>query len=70
MGLVKNGCCQSGHKALKLAVSQNEQMEQTCSLHAGTNSGKLKGWFNNFWMGVVKNVHDLLFHETLKSPVS
>ena len=27
---------------LKLTVSQNEQMEWTDFLHAGTNSGKLK----------------------------
>ena len=44
-GVVKNGCCQSGHRALKLTVSQ-ESIDGmnwwTDFLHAGANSGKLK----------------------------
>ena len=35
--MVKNGCDQSGHGTLKLAVSSI-----LVFLHAGTNSGKLK----------------------------
>ena len=41
-------------------------MEGTNFLHAGANSGKLKVSFTNFWVGVVKNGHDHLGHETLK----
>ena len=35
--MVKNGCGQSGHRTLKLAVCS-----MLVVLHAGTNSGKLK----------------------------
>ena len=45
--MVKKGCDQSGLCTLKLHL-QNEQMELTDSLHADTNSHKLKGdW--KFW---------------------
>ena len=36
--MVKNGCGQSGHRNLKLTVSQ----KWTDILHAGASSGKLK----------------------------
>ena len=39
-------------------------------LHAATNSRKLKLDSMAFWVGVVKNDHDLSVHETLKSAVS
>ena len=31
---------------------------------------KAKCWFNNYWVGMLKNVWDLLDHRTLKSGVS
>ena len=31
---------------------------------------KAKNWVSDFWVGVVKNICDLLVHETLKSAVS
>ena len=35
-------------------------------MHAGTDSGKLKIDSMIFWVGVIKNGHGLLVHETLK----
>ena len=35
-----------------------------CILHVGGNSGKLK--VNDFWLGVVRDGHVHLVHETLK----
>ena len=31
---------------------------------------KAESWFNDFWVGMVKNNHDLLVHEILKSDAS
>ena len=42
VGMVKNGCDQSGHWNLKLTYLKSECMEWTDFLHAGANSGKLK----------------------------
>ena len=39
-------------------------------LHADTNSGELKVDSKDFWVGMVKNDHDLLVQGTLKSAVS
>ena len=38
LGMIKNGCCQSGLWTLKLTVS----LELTDFVHSGTNSHKLK----------------------------
>ena len=43
---------------------KNEQME---SSHYEFR--KAKSWFKYFWVNLVKNGHDFLFHETLKSLV-
>ena len=69
MGMVKNGCGQFGDGAVKLTISQKwRDGINWFFLHAGTNSEKLNSsWFNDFWMGMVKNGHSLLVHETLKS---
>ena len=40
--MVKNGSSQSGHRTLKLTLSQNEQMESADFLHAGTNPRKVE----------------------------
>ena len=66
MDLVKNGCGQSGHGTLKLTVSQ----KWTGFLHDGTNFKKVKNEFNDFLVGMVKNDHGLLVHETLKFAAS
>ena len=42
VGMVRNGCGQSGHKALELPVSQDELMKWTDLLHVGANLWKLK----------------------------
>ena len=42
VGVVKNGCGQSGYRTLKLTVSQECTDRVTKFLNAGTNSGKLK----------------------------
>ena len=49
---------------------KNELMEWTDILHAGANSGKLKSYFNDFWVGMVRNSHVHLGREALKSVVS
>ena len=49
---------------------KNELMEWTDVLHAGANTGKLrkaKSYFNDFWVGMVKNGRGHLVHEILKS---
>ena len=51
-------------------ISKYELMEQTDFLHAGTNSGMLKSWFNDFWVSMVKNGHGYFVHETVKSAAS
>ena len=40
--MVKNGCGQSGHRTLKLLVSQKLTDRINYFLHTGANSGKLK----------------------------
>ena len=59
--MVKNEHGQSGHRTLKLTVSQEELMEQTVFFHADTNSGKL-----SFQVGLVKNGCGHLVCEVLK----
>ena len=42
LGMVKSGCDQSGHRTLKLTVSQMNKWNEKVFLPAGKNSGKLK----------------------------
>ena len=66
IGLLKNGCRQSGSGNLKLTLSKKKrQMEETNFLHAGTNSGKLKA--ESLILGGCSHGHGLLVHEALKS---
>ena len=44
-------------------------MEWTDILHAGANSGKARSYFNDFWVGIVRNGHGHLVYETLASAV-
>ena len=46
---------------------KNEQMELTDSLHAGTNSGKLKVDLMIFGLEWSRKSSGLLVHDTLKS---
>ena len=63
MDMVRNGCDQSGHGTLKLALSQ----EWIDFLHAGANSRKLKVISMIFIGGPGQNGRGHLVHETLKS---
>ena len=60
--MVKNGCGQSGNTTLKLTVYQectegvNRFFECWCKFR------KAKNYFNDFWVGEVKNRHDLLIY--------
>ena len=53
--MVKNGCGQSGHRILKLTVSQECTDELNKFFNAGANSGKLKVAPVIFGVGDVKN---------------
>ena len=68
--MVKNGCGQSDHVTLKLTVSQKLEDGINWFFACWYKFGKAKSWFNDFGVGVVKNGHGLLVHETLKSAVS
>ena len=70
VGMVKNECGQSGHRTLKLAVSQKWADEIKLFFACWHKFKKAKSWFNGFWVGRVKNGHGLLVHETLKPAVS
>ena len=50
--MVKSGCGQSSYETL----NKNVQMKSIDFLHAGANSKrKTKSYFNDFWVGIVKN---------------
>ena len=70
VGMVKYGCGHSGHKTLKLAISQwlmNVIKRFFAFLY---KFRKAKSCCNNCWVGMVENGHGLLSHGTLKSAVS
>ena len=64
LGVVRDGCGQPDHRALKLTLSQEWIDEMNWFFACCANSGKLKSNFNNFWVDVVKNGHGHLVHET------
>ena len=69
--MVKNGCSQSDHEALKLTVSLRISGWNELILHAGANSGKLKFILlilKQAWSRMCVDIY--LVHETLKSAVS
>ena len=70
VGMVKNGCGQPCHGTLKLTVSQKRTDGINLFFACWYKLRKVKNWFKDFWMDVVKNGHDLLVHETLESVVS
>ena len=59
VGMVKNGCEQSGHRILKLNVSQKWTDRINWFFACWYKFRKAESWFNNSWVGMVKNNHDL-----------
>ena len=55
-----------GQKYLFDCISKMNRWNTLIFLRTSTNSGSS---FNNSWVGVVKNGHGFLVHETLKSCV-
>ena len=70
VGVVKNGCGESGYRTLKLTVSQECTDRVTKFFKCWYKFRKAKSCFNDFWVGMVKNGHDLLVQETIKSALS
>ena len=56
-----NGCGQSGHETLKLTVSQKWTYEINWFFACWYKFRKAESWFKDFWVGIVKNVHGLIF---------
>ena len=54
----------------KLTVSQERIDETKCFFACWCKSRKAKSYFNEFWVGMVRNGHGYLIHEALKSVVS
>ena len=55
MCMVKNGCGQSGHSTLKLAVSQEWIDGRNWFFSCWCKFRKAKSFFNDSWVGLVKN---------------
>ena len=66
----KNGCGQSGHRTLKLTVPQELTDGMNWYFAYWCKVKKVKSYFNDFWVGMVKNGCSDLDHEALKSAVS
>ena len=69
-GMVKDGCGHSGHRTLKLAVSQEWMDGINWFSACWYKLRKAKFNFSHFWLGVVRNGHGLLCHRTLNSAIS
>ena len=67
LGMVENGCGQSGHGTLKLTVSQEWIDGMNWFFACWCKFRKAKSNFNDFWVDVVKIGCGHLVHETLKS---
>ena len=67
--MVKNGCSHSGHGTLKLTLSQEWIDGMNWFFACRWKFMKAESWFNDFSVGMVKNGHDHLVHETLNSAV-
>ena len=70
VGILINGRGKSGHRTLKLTVSQKWADGMDWFFACCYKFRQTKSWFNDFWVSVVKNGHGLLVHETQKSAVS
>ena len=69
LGILENGCSQSGEGTLKLTVSQKCTDRINWFIGWWYKFREAKSWFNDFWVGMVKNNHVFLVHEILKSCV-
>ena len=67
VSVVRNGCGQSGHAILKLAVSKEWIDGMNWFFTCWWKFRKAKNYFNDFWVCLVKNRRGHLVHETLKS---
>ena len=65
--MARNGCGQSGHGTLKLAVSQEWIDAMNWFLVCWCKFKNTKSCFNDFLVGQVKNGYGHLVHEILKS---
>ena len=65
--MIKTGCDRSGHRTLKLTVSHKWTDGMNWLLVSRRKFRNAKSYFSNFWVGLVKNWHGHLVHETLKS---
>ena len=65
--MVKCGCGHSGHGTLILTVSQKWTDGVNWFFVCWYKFRKAKSWFNDSWVGKVRNSHGLSVHETLKS---
>ena len=70
MDMYKNGRGQSGHKTLKLTLSQEWIDEMNWFFLCFCKFSKAKIYFNYFGVGKFRNGHGHLVHETLKFAVS
>ena len=68
--MVKTGHSFLGLGTLKSAVSQEWIDEMSWFLACWYKFTKGKSYFNNYWLGMVKNEWGLIDHGTLKSGVS
>ena len=64
--MVRNGCGQSGNGTLNLAVLQEWLDGMNWFFACWCKFRKAKSYFNDFWVGLVKNGWSHLIHETLK----
>ena len=70
MVVVKNGRgILSGHWTLKYVASQGWIDVKIWFFACCYKFRKAENYFNNYWVGMVKNGWDFLIHETLKSGV-
>ena len=68
--LFKNWCGLLGLGTIKSAVSQEWIDEMSWLFACWYKFRKAKSYFNNDWVGMVKNEWGLIDHETLKSHIS
>ena len=62
VGMIKNRCSQYGHMTLKLIVSQEWIDRMNWFFASWCTFRRAKSYFNDFWVGIVKNGHGHLFH--------
>ena len=63
--VVENGCGLLDQGTLKSAISQEWFDEMSWFFACWYKFGKAKCWFNNYWVGMLKNGWDLLDHMRL-----